>query len=487
MLWLGGFHWVLPPIGLQRAACSADLYCVEADYAESLLPNLDHFEQQVIQADLDRDPFAIALFEIQPVGSDYSDLMPRLARCLLDFASPSTHVAYLGNGRLAILARTDDTTHRWVAPVGTALQALVDGWFATDDHGRLRPAGDVHSDGRQITDLVDPAVADLVDRPRLISGAARGLTQQVWLNAEAALARAHKRRLSFVEHSGPGVASLSIADRRTIAAPADRRAEMDGSNGLIDADDDDRLVVMCHRIEPVARPEPEWLWLRLEPGLQPRAESVVQPIDLDNLNSSERAMLEVWLAGQISTLFTDISAQLRVTLPITAEATRARSFAQRIFPVLEQHRIPPSRLVLEIDVAALVAEPGNDDETNNGSQPSVRRFIDDAAMMDVAVVVTNFDGGWGSWRAIHGLPISYVAPPADLFRHAGAGEDDAIRSLGFVGADADHRGIELIVPDVETKLSPQFLAGLGFSYQEGPISTVTKALAPHGPEVAPQQ
>jgi len=453
---------------------------VEAERYDSLLPDLDHFEQQVIQADLDRDPFAIALFEIKPVGNEYSSLLPRLARRLIDFASPSTHVASLGNGRLAILARTNDTTHRWVAPVSTALQAALDEWLdESEADGRApwtdRPGGQA----LQIADLVSPIdVSDLMDRPRLISGAARGLTQEVWLNAEAALAKAHKRQLSFVEHRG-GVDSPSIADRRALADPAEGVPEHEPANGLIGADDDERLVVLSHRLEPVGRPTPEWLWLRLEPGLQPLSDGSVHTINLDDLTSSERAMLEIWLAGQIGPLFSGTSAQLRVTLPITAEAGRARSFAQRIFPVLEQHRIPPSRLVLEIDAGALVTEPDAhpDAETAKGSQPSVRRFVDDAASMDVSVVVANFDGGWASWRAIQDLSIEYIKPPADLFRHAAAGDGDAIRTLDFLGADADDRGFELIVPDVGTELAPEFLSGLGFSYQESAVSTVSQTLA----------
>ena len=289
---------------------------MEAERYDSLLPDLDHFEQQVIQADLDRDPFAVALFEIKPVGNDYSSLLPRLARRLIDFASPSTHVASLGNGRLAILARTDDTTHRWVAPVGTALQAALDEWLdESEADGRApwtdRPGGQA----LQIADLVSPLdVSDLMDRPRLISGAARGLTQQVWLNAEAALAKAHKRQLSFVEHRG-GVDSPSIADRRALVDPAEGVPEHEPANGLIGADDDERLVVLSHRLEPVGRPTPEWLWLRLEPGLQPLSDGSVHAIDLDVLTSPERAMLEIWLAGQIGPLFSGTSAQLRVDAP----------------------------------------------------------------------------------------------------------------------------------------------------------------------------
>ncbi len=450
------------------------------------LPDLDHFEQQVIQADLDRDPFAVALFEVKPLGPDSSSLLPRLARCLLDFASPSTHVAYLGRGRLAILTRTTDTTHRWVAPVATALQSALDAWLdepGADGRPRRAARGHDHGDRPVIADLVGSVdVSDLADRPRLISGAARGLTKQVWPNAEAALMNAYRRRLSFVEHRGGNAEPMAGAHRPTVAAPARRQLEPEGANGSNRAADDERLVVLSHRLQPVDRPEPEWLWLRLEPGLQTNAGSAAHTIDPGDLNPSERAMLEIWLANQIGPIFAEASTQLRLTIPITAEAGRARSFAQRIFPILEQHRIPPSRLVVEIDDVALVAEQPTDEEAAlNGTQPSARRFVEDAAAMDVSVVIGNFDGGWISWRAVQDLPIDYLKPPPELVRRAGAGDDEALRSLHIIGADAERRGIELIVPDVATALSPRDLAQVGFSYREGETATVSRALTPPKP------
>ena len=104
----------------------------------------------------------------------------------------------------------------------------------------------------------------------------------------------------------------------------------------------------------------------------------------------------------------------------------------------------------------------------DGTQPSVRRFVEDAAAMDVAVVISNFAGGWTSWRAVDDLPIGYIKPDPDIVLHAGAGDDGAIRALVLLGTDADSRGIELIVPDVETGLSAHALAQIGFAHQEGP-------------------
>ncbi len=434
------------------------------------LPDLDHFEQQVNQADLDRDPFAIALFEVKPDGHDYWGLYRRLARSLGDFASPTTHVANLGHGRMAVLARTTDTTHQWIAPIGTALRATLDAWL--DENGpdgrprrlSLRPT----QDGR-LTDLLEPDDDETMgDQPRLISGAARGLTRAVWSNAEAALAEAAEKRLSFVEHnSSPGP---SLLHRRSL----DRGPLGHGSEIGPEAEvpDDERLAVLAHRVEPVDRPEPEWLWLRLGPGLDVGPADGLFPIERADLSDAEQAMLEVWLVNQVGPLFAGASAQLRVTVPITAEAARARSFAQRIFPVLERHRIPPSRLVLEIDGQALVAEATRSGRDGNGSQPSIRRFVEDAAAMNVAVVINNFDGGWAAWRAIDDLPVGYIKPLPELLHHAGLRDDGAIRLLGLIGIDADNRGIELIVPAVETALSPRDLALFGFAYQEGPLSTV---------------
>lgn len=499
---------------LQRSGVSADLFSVEPEHHESStslplepvdnpsrfgLPGLDSFEQHLNQADLDRDPFAIALFEVMPVGNDYSSLLPRLARCLLDFASLSTHVAHLGNGRLALLTRTNDTTHRWVAPVGTALRSTLDEWLeevGSDD--RPWRTGDQGRQGPIIADLVGSVdISELAEQPRLVSGAARGLTRQVWLNAEAALAKAHRRQLSFVEHRWTDVEPPAIPERtQAIAATAtkfDRRtaAEKSGDGRVTGSADDDRLVIMSHRLEPVDRPEPEWVWLRLEPGLQPLSHDIARVIDRSSLRAAEQAMLEVWLANQIGPLFAEASTQLRLTIPITAEAARARSFAQRIFPILERHRIPPSRLVLEVDDAALAADQASDHVSDdemviNATQPSVRRFVEDAAAMDVAVVVSNFRGGWASWRSIDGLPIRYVKPLPELVHHAGAEDDGAIRALVLIGADAESRGVELIVPDVETELSAHALAQIGFAYHEGPASAIDRPVAPPGTASAAQ-
>ncbi len=406
---------------LQTAGFQTDSASVQAGDAK-------YFEQQVNQADLDRDPFAIALFELEPFAPADAELIARLARRLLDFSSPSTHIAQLGDGRLAVLARTVDTTNRWVAPMTSALTAELTA--ATD-----------------VCETSD--VSDVLKRPRLVTGVANGLTRHVWLNAEAAL----------------------ITARQT----PDPAPTEDG--------DQDRLILMAHRLEPVDRPEPEWLWLRLTPGLRSTdGGDSATPVDQTGMASPERAALENWLADHLGDLFAETSDQLRVSLPITSEAGRSRSFAQRIFRILERHRIPPSRLVLEIEAAALIADGGFEaDSTATGSQPSVRRFVQDALAMNVAVTVSDFDGGWASWHAIQDLPITYLKPWPDLVNQAGVGDVGAVRALTLLCSDAERRGIELIVPDTISAIPPAKLSRIGFAYEETPAAPVIEVSADSGP------
>jgi len=99
--------------------------------------------------------------------------------------------------------------------------------------------------------------------------------------------------------------------------------------------------------------------------------------------------------------------------------------------------------------------------------------------MGVSVVVSDFDGGWLSWQAIQDLPVGYIKPPPGLIYQAGAGSEDAARSLRAIGSAADERGIELIVPDVKTALSPGRLAMVGFDYYESKAAAISRTLAPN--------
>ena len=148
-------RWVEPPKNIQSTGQTADLdnveasqeyspstetdvestgyttlSCLEADAERrgeagdpgdavgNALPDHWAFQQYVTQADVDRDPFAIALFDVvAPAGGDLERLRHRVAQTLLQFASPGTVVAYLGQDRFGLLVHQADDVHQWLAPL----------------------------------------------------------------------------------------------------------------------------------------------------------------------------------------------------------------------------------------------------------------------------------------------------------------------------------------------------------------------------------
>ncbi len=431
------------------------------------LPDHEDFEQYIVQADVDRDPFAVALFEVKPIDSPDPVLLRRLGQTLLQFASPTTQIAFLGRNRFGLISHTDDTTQRWVAPVTTALRTALEDWWT--ECGEATDSADLPID-----------VSDLSDQPVLMTGVARGLSREVWLNAEQALARAYKQRIPLVEHQPtdgkPNLLAESAGDATGQAAPGLQRSQR--SPGMTTSPmDDDRLVVLGRRLEPVDRPEPVWHWLRLLPGLRTDGLEPPTVVDTAKLRVDEQALLEVWLASQVAGLFADATTQLRVSIPLSAEALRARSFAQRIFPLLERHRVPPSRLVAEIDMSVITRSDSLTLDSNpEASAPSVERFVSDAASVNVEVAVSGFDGGWGAWYNLGDLPIKYVIPSSTMMFQAGQGDEGAIRSLVLLAAEAEQRGLELIAPRIDGGLSVHALAQIGFSYGEGALAEARQSL-----------
>ena len=460
------------------------------------LPDLDAFDQYVTQADVDRDPFAIALFEVKPIDLGHPKLLRRLGQTLLQFASPNTQVAYIGRNRLALISLTDDTTHRWVAPVTTALRSTLDVWWAEESSYAVAAAdpdaekGTIDIDhGKELQDDLGAAmdVSDLTDRPTLVTGVARGLSYDVWVNAEQALAKAYKQQIP--------VAEFQLSDRvRRETFPIDHhnddsrrnRSEepttksTNQSTSTVSSDamaGDDRLVVLSRRIEPVNRPEPIWHWLRLIPGLRTDSERQPSTIELNKLAIRDQALIEAWLANQVAELFAAASSQLRLSIPLSAEACRSRSFAQRIFPLLERYKVPPSRLVVEIDMSVISrADSLLGDNPLPPTAPSVQRFIRDAAAVNVGVAVTGFNGGWNAWYNLRDLPIDYLIPSPEMIYQAGRGDHGPIRALVMLASEADKRGIELIAPETKSDLSEHALTQLGFTYGEGPIDSAADAL-----------
>ncbi|MDH3295795.1 MAG: hypothetical protein OER95_15865, partial [Acidimicrobiia bacterium] len=334
------------------------------------LPDHDDFDQYVTQAEVDRDPFAIALFEVKPINHDSTALLNRLGQTLLQFASPTTHVAYLGRNRFGLLSHSDDTTQRWVAPVAGALRVTLDCWLTEEvsyavarqelesKRASATPGSRLASSLSGVVADLDVDVSDLLERTTLMTGVARGLSREVWINAEQALARAYKQRIPVAEyrqtdhlvdppirlsdrHDDPPIRVSDRHDDRPEAAlttyPNRGEAETIDHVTMVSSNrpTDDRLVVLSRRLEPVNRPEPIWHWLRLIPGLRTRPGQLATAIQLNGLAVGERALIEIWLANQVADLFAQASTKLRLSIPLSIEACQARSFAQRIFPLLE--------------------------------------------------------------------------------------------------------------------------------------------------------
>jgi EAL domain-containing protein (putative c-di-GMP-specific phosphodiesterase class I) len=108
--------------------------------------------------------------------------------------------------------------------------------------------------------------------------------------------------------------------------------------------------------------------------------------------------------------------------------------------------------------------------------PSVKRFIRDAAAVNIGVAVTGFNGGWSAWYNLGDLPVDHLMPSPEMMFQAAVGDNGAIRSLVLLAAEADDRGIELVAPRVDAGLSVHAMTQLGFAYSEGPLTEAIKVL-----------
>jgi EAL domain-containing protein (putative c-di-GMP-specific phosphodiesterase class I) len=290
-----------------------------------------------------------------------------------------------------------------------------------------------------------------------VIGFARGLSRQVLLNAELALTMAHRKQVQLLEYR---------PHDRTVAAVTRQRQ---AGREMTRAAGDDRLVVFETRVAPVGRPESDGGWVRLEAGIRVGADDEPSAIALGDLAVGDRRMIEFWLAGQLASVIDRSPPGLRLSIPVSAEAQRARSFAQRLFPLIEADRILPQRLVVEIELMALIRDLGPQlgaEGETSGPVEAAQRFGREASAMQLAVAVTEFDGGWNSWKALRDVPANYVIPAAEIVQRAGDGDYAAIRALAVMAADAEDRGIDMIMPGVTNQLSDRALTQIGFAYRE---------------------
>lgn len=404
------------------------------------LPSRESMMQAVAQAEFDRERFAVAVLDVRGfarfnrrygmvVGDE---LLCVIGRALLLHTATGTEACRLGGDRFAILAVEPDCSTRWVAPIITAVRAAIEQW-AKQQHPRTA-AG----------------------QPEMTVGVAEGWTAEVWTNAEIALQTAKDDRLPVVDYR----AVDSMTRRRLRAGPVVEpvpppRAESEP-------------LLIEQQIDPVGRPEPAWLWLRLSAGLTVGGETR----DVERLDTADGQpqLVEQWIIEQACRRLAKADRQMRISVPVSAEAARARSLAQHLFPLIERHRVPPSRLVFEIAYETMAA--ADRDFAGRPGDP-VARFIHEIAGLGSSVVVTGFAGGWMAWTRLRALEVSYLRPAVDLIQAAARGDSVALRSLSSMAANADDSGQELIAPWIAVEHGTVPLAELGFAYQEGPETQST--------------
>lgn len=384
------------------------------------------FARQVNQADRDRDPFSIAVIGIddfaevnRQLGYDAGDdLLRTVGRALATLSSVNTTAGRLDGTQFGLLGLqvSRDEVQQWLRPAVTAAKAAVSDWTF---------------------DQIDFA-GDCAVEPDVLVGVASGSSSQTWVDATTALDVA-------TADGGVGqVIEYEASDPRF----ADLRRRTEDARKITEALDDVALIPMAYRIDLASGGDRDWSWLRLTAGLD----------DLPLLSASElpagpARRLEKWLIEQAGTTMNEAGGMLRVTVPVAREIETGRAFAQRLFPLLERQRIPPSRIVFELTESVLL------DAGVRGWE-----FIRQVDKIGSSVVLSDCQGGWRTWRATEDLPIGYIKPDLQLTHHAASGTQAARRIIATMAKNAADQDRELLAPPVG--ISEEILADLGFAYLE---------------------
>ncbi len=416
------------------------------------------FSRHVNQADRDRDDFAIAVLEIEDFGEinrqvDYEsgdDLLRAVGQALAYQTSVNTFAARIGGAKFAVLGvgQSCDDLRSWTTPIVSTVKAAIGGWYF---------------------DLID-FTGDIFVEPELRTGAACGSSSRVWSEADTAL------ELAKTEVVSSSVVLHNANDPRFIAK-ARQKLLVDQITVALASDG---LRTAGRRIDVVNGQDPDWRWLRMgvvqpdavvpaattgagqaevgagasvEDGHRYRFREGISLIDTALVPASVERQLENWLVSQARQVLSESGSQLRLTVPITREIRNGRAFAQRLFALLERHRIPPSRMLFEVSEPSLVRA---------GSMG--REFSRQLERIGSGVVLADCAGGWKAWQATENLPILYVKPDAHLVERAIDNDHAARRILGTLIDNATRSDRELIAPP--TKVSDADLAATGFSYRE---------------------
>lgn len=404
------------------------------------LPSRESMMQAVAQAEFDRERFSVAVLDIRQFASFNQrygmvvgdELLGVIGRALLLCTATGAEACRLGGDRFAILALEPECTTRWVAPVITAVRAAVEQWVENRS----------------------PRV--VTEHPEIMVGVAEGWTAQVWMNAEIAMETA--------KNTGQPVVDYRTLDPVTRRPPRTGSPADPAQSGPVE----DKPCLVAQRIDPIGRPKPAWLWLRLSAELTighgPR------PYEERAMADRVSQLVEQWIIDQACRRLATADRQIRISVPVSAEAARARSVAQHLFPLIEQHRVPTSRLVFEISYETVASA----DRAHVGRPGDpVARFVDEITGLGSSVVITGFTGGWTAWTRLANIEVSYLRPAVGVMRAAARGDSIALRLLSSMAANADDAGLELIAPWVPAEHGTLPLAEFGFGYQERPETRPT--------------
>ncbi|MEM7273270.1 MAG: diguanylate cyclase [Actinomycetota bacterium] len=400
------------------------------------------FARQVTQADRDQDEFAVAIIAVLRIeeinrraGFEAGDdLLRSLGRAVGQQASVDTTVARLGGARFGMMTvgpGVDNVTD-WLDPAIGAMAGAVSTWtFDQIDFSGIRP--------------IEPA---------LVVGAAGGFSGQVWSDAALALDLAETPHRTG---TGPAVNVVvhDETDPRLGALRTRARAETEVTDQL----DRGELNPVIRAIEPADPIGPDHPWLRLGvPADGGGARRPSHELPSGWLTPLVGRELERWLIGRAVTLLGTESGQIRVTIPVHHGLDLGPDLAEHVLAVADPARVPPSRLVFEVDEAVIDAAGRH----GRAGLAALRSIGSD-------VVLAGADGGLRTARLVDELDTRYVKPAPGLLA-VGPGDQSAGRLLTALAASMAERGRDLIAPseaaDGGDRPGPDRLVRLGVRYRE---------------------
>lgn len=390
------------------------------------------FSQQVNQVMRDGDPYAIALISIdnfddtvQVTGFEAGDdLLLSVSRGLLEHMSAITTVARTGDHQFGVLTAgvADDNLTRWASPVITSVKLAVSAWATDQSNFSL----------------------DMVAPPSIRVGTALGSGPNVWEQAGLGLA------VATDNVDGDDVVAYRIEDKRI----REREKQIAKNNRVLDALNQQTILVANQRIDLVGRSRQSWSWFRLTAAISARGSS------FDLLPSFEISpilgrQLEQSVLKTTPQILRDDDGPARVTVPVSRELLDSRSFNEALFPIIESSKIPPSRIVFEIEEAAL-----------RQSQQRGPELIKRLKQVGSAVAINNCSGSWDTWELCTNLPISYVTPNLELYDRFSEASAPAVRALTSMAATCDELDIEMIAPYSSRLVPASTLTEIGITYIE---------------------